>query len=474
MSLEQELRATLRRAAADVGPAHPDAGMREAGMRVLAHRRSRRRSTVLSVGLAVLVIGVGIPGGQALVESSGSDAAAPASTAEATPEPTPPVYVFDGPTRGSLAGDTEFVEAMRQIPWTVPVDARRVVYAGEVTGRRYVLVIGDPNGAPVTPAPPTSGPTAPTGPTDDPSPQAQRLTGGWFAGPAGATPDEMELAKDIPISLDRPESIYNPTTGGFIVIAAPGDLIAVSPRPEVAADATVSRTYVEVETSDGVAETVTQPAPLEYSLTTVQYRVSRPGEGVVLDDVAPSMVDDLNSPVRPQIEIDNVRPPGSAGLGREERARLQNQAGIMLTEFGLPMDEVAFQQQYYGPITSLPSSLPFSVITMTFPSGAVLISASRVADEPECDISGISPARASGEPASLALRCDLVAASSLVILAPSAFFGGYALVDGDAEPVRVELDRQGVAMVAPPKGASSVQVYSADGLVVDEVPILTA
>lgn len=330
----------------------------------------------------------------------------------------------------------------------MPVDARRVVYAGEVTGRRYVLVIGDPSGAPVT--------------------------GGWFAGPAGATPDEMELAKDIPISLDRPESIYNPTTGGFVVIAAPGDLISVSPRPEVAADATVSRTYVDVETSDGVAETVTQAAPLEYSLTTVQYQVSRPGAGVVLDGVAPSMVDDLNSPMRPEIEIDNIRPPGSDGLGREERARLQEQAGSMLVEYGLAMDEVEFQQQYYGPITNLPGSTPRSVITMTFPSGAVLTSASRAAgDEPGCYINGISHAREPAEPASLALRCDLAAASSLIILAPPTFWGGSAFVEGDAGPIRADLDREGVAMLAFPEGATSVQVYSADGFVVDEVPIFT-
>lgn len=88
MSLEQELRDTLRRAAADVGPAHPEASMREVGMRALAHRRSRRRVTVLSAGLAVLVIAVGIPTGMSLVESAGNEAAAPVSTAEATAEPT--------------------------------------------------------------------------------------------------------------------------------------------------------------------------------------------------------------------------------------------------------------------------------------------------------------------------------------------------------------------------------------------------
>jgi len=484
MNLEQELRVSLRQAADELGLAHPVADVGGQGMRALAHSRSRRRVAVLSAGLAVLVIGVGIPTGLSLIEPADNSVAAPPS-----PESIPSADIYGGPTRGSLADDAEFVEAVRQLPWTVdgyplstepPVESRRVVFVGDVPQARWALVIGEatvltqPTGqAPESQAPESS--SEPTS-TSQPAPSGEAVTGlwgTWFVGVAGADPAQMRLVKDFPISPDEPASMFNPTTGTFVVVAAPGDLISVSPRPEVAADGSLSRTYVDVESNDGVATTVTQPASLSYSSTTVQYRVTRPGMGVVMDDVAPSMVDDLNSPARPAIEIDNLRAPGSAGLGRQEQARLQDQAGIMLVDFGLPMDEVAFQQQYYGPITTLPGSVPFSVITMTFPSGAVLTSASRMGDEPECNINGISAAPASGELPSLALRCDLVGASSLVILAPTDYAGGYAVAEGSAGSVRVELDSEGVGMIAFPDGATSVTVFAADGTMVDEVPIFT-
>lgn len=491
MTLEQELRDTLRQAADEVGPAHPAAGVRGEGMRALAHRRNRRRVAVLSAGLAVLVIGVGIPAGLSLVESPDNSVAAPAPS----PAPIPSVDIYGGPTRGSLAGDLEFVEAVRQLSWTVPgygsanappVDARRVVFAGDVTQGRWALVIGEitgpmePTGEP-TAMPPGPTPDSPTdSPTDSSSPTGQHVTAAWFTGIAGATPAQMRLVKDFPISPDLPTSLYNPTTGALLVVAAPGDLIEVSARPEVAADGTVSRSYRDVGGSDGVAVTEVPSGPFSRAMIALQYRVSR--SGVVLQESGPTGVDDMESGERPQIEMDYLRPSSSGALGPAERAFMQDMAGIILAEYGLSPEEVTVQVPYFGPITSLVSaSMSLHVVTATFPSGAVLTQAGDISfgqmHEPQCLIDNLSPA---GEPAaqrSMAMRCDVnvrSAESSLIVIAPADFSGGYAVAEGTAGSVRVELDSQGVGMIAFPEGATNVTIFAADGTVVDEVPILTA
>jgi len=330
MNLEQELRVTLRQAADELGPAHPVAEVGGQGMRALAHSRSRRRVAVLSAGLAVLVIGVGIPTGLSLIEPADNSVAAPPS-----PESIPSADIYGGPTRGSLADDAEFVEAVRQLPWTVdgsplptepPVESRRVVFVGDVPQARWALVIGEATvltqptrQGPESQAPESSSESTPTQateqapesvstestPTSQPAPTGEAVTGllgTWFIGVAGADPAQMRLVKDFPISPDLPASMFNPTTGTFVVVAAPGDLIEVSARPEVAADGTVSRSYLDAGTSDGVAVTTVRPEPFGRAGTAAQYRVSR--SGVVLDEQFPLGIDDSELADGPQIEID--------------------------------------------------------------------------------------------------------------------------------------------------------------------------
>jgi len=283
-------------------------------MRALAHSRSRRRVAVLSAGLAVLVIGVGIPTGLSLIEPADNSVAAPPS-----PESIPSADIYGGPTRGSLADDAEFVEAVRQLPWTVdgsalptepPVESRRVVFVGDVPQARWALVIGEatvltqPTGQAPESQAPESVSTEST-PTSQPAPTGEAVTGllgTWFVGVAGADPAQMRLVKDFPISPDLPASMFNPTTGTFVVVAAPGDLIEVSARPEVAADGTVSRSYLDAGTSDGVAVTTVRPEPFGRAGTATQYRVSR--SGMVLDEQGPLGIDDSELADGPQIEID--------------------------------------------------------------------------------------------------------------------------------------------------------------------------
>lgn len=486
MSLEQELRDTLRQAADQLGPAHPAAQLRGEGMRALARSRSRRRLAMLSAGLAVLFIGVGIPAGISLIEPADSSVAAPPS-----PESIPSADIYGGPTRGSLADDAEFVEAVRQLPWTVdgsplptepPVESRRVVFVGDVPQARWALVIGEatvltqPTGqAPAVSSEPTS--------TSQPAPSGEAVTGlwgTWFVGVAGADPAQMRLVKDFPISPDEPASMFNPTTGTFVVVAAPGDLIEVSARPEVAADGTVSRSFLDAGTSDGVAVTTVAPEPFGRAGTAAQYRVSR--SGVVLDEQGPLGIDDSELADGPQIEIDYLR-PSSDPLNRQESAFVQGMAAGILAEYGLGPEEATVRVPYAGPITSLVTAAArLTVVTVTFPSGAVLTRAQWVGDTSgTVDACGawegnMSP---SGEPAErriLALRCDLniqSEESSLIVLAPAELAETMAVSDDATELFRLELDSEGVGIVAFPDGATSVTIFAADGTMVDEVPIFT-
>ena len=461
-------------------------------MRALAHSRSRRRVAVLSAGLAVLVIGVGIPTGLSLIEPADNSVAAPPS-----PESIPSADIYGGPTRGSLADDAEFVEAVRQLPWTVdgsplptepPVESRRVVFVGDVPQARWALVIGEatvltqPTGQAPESQAPESVSTEST-PTSQPAPTGEAVTGllgTWFVGVAGADPAQMRLVKDFPISPDLPASMFNPTTGTFVVVAAPGDLIEVSARPEVAADGTVSRSYLDAGTSDGVAVTTVRPEPFGRAGTATQYRVSR--SGMVLDEQGPLGIDDSELADGPQIEIDYLR-PSSDPLNPEESAFVQGMAAGILAEYGLGPEEATVQVPYAGPITSLVTAAArLTVVTVTFPSGAVLTRAQWVGDSsPTVDACGawegnMSP---SGEPAErriLALRCDLNIQSeepSLIVLAPAGLAETMAVSDDATELLRLELDSKGVGIVAFPDGATSVTIFAADGTMVDEVPIFT-
>jgi hypothetical protein len=242
----------------------------------------------------------------------------------------------------------------------------------------------------------------------------------------------------------------------------------------------VSRSYLDAGTSDGVAVTTVRPEPFGRAGTAAQYRVSR--SGVVLDEQFPLGIDDSELADGPQIEIDYLR-PSSDPLNPEESAFVQGMAAGILAEYGLGPEEATVQVPYAGPITSLVTAAArLTVVTVTFPSGAVLTRAHWVGDSsPGVGACGawegnMSP---SGEPAErriLALRCDLNIQSeepSLIVLAPVGLAETMAVSDDATELLRLELDSEGVGIVAFPDGATSVTIFAADGTMVDEVPIFT-
>jgi hypothetical protein len=191
---------------------------------VVERRHRARRTTQLRVGAAAVVVAavaVAVPlvrdGEPARSVSAVADAPAGADL--------PGSDVHGVPTRGSLAGDAEFVEGVRQLSWRDPGAAvaapppagSHVVFAGDVPGGRWALVA-----RPLTVPPPL---------LDDDELEQALGTGSvalaWFAGPPGAAPDEMRLhAAPVVSEPGLPTALWDPTTGTLAV---------VSPSPAAAA-----------------------------------------------------------------------------------------------------------------------------------------------------------------------------------------------------------------------------------------------
>ena len=193
--LERRLR-ELRVRGDDLPPAPPDLA------RIVRARHRRQRRTELlrlaAAGVAVALLFIGVP---RLASSLDAQRAATAAPSEEAPRWAGQV-LYEQPTRGSLAGDEEWVAGLAdralvpsdpaevastgQLPDSA-IQERAVAFAGDVPGERVALVVA-------------------------------RLWGGrviqaWFTGPRGAEPDEMTmtLLRDAPSTgplslLDLPDA----------------------------------------------------------------------------------------------------------------------------------------------------------------------------------------------------------------------------------------------------------------------------
>jgi hypothetical protein len=189
---------------------------------VVGRRHRARRRTQLRLGAAataVAAVAVAVP-----LVLDGEPAGSVAAVA-AVPDVQDLPAAGDGPARGSLAGDAAFVEAVRQLSWSdpgaraaPPPPARsQVLFAGDVPGGRWALV-----SRPLTVPPPL---------VDDDELEQELGVGAvalaWFAGPPGASPDELRL-RSAPVVTEPglPAALWDPTSGTLAV---------VSPSPAAAA-----------------------------------------------------------------------------------------------------------------------------------------------------------------------------------------------------------------------------------------------
>ncbi|MCW2579581.1 MAG: hypothetical protein JWR82_1182 [Blastococcus sp.] len=395
-----------------------------------ATRRPVRRNALIGgMCVAVLVAAGSCLDGAASVPDPGPSAGtAPGPRGS----PIASSGLLDRPTRGSLASDIAFVDGVRALPWgdgqqevfpdgrvpggppEPPPDQRTVVFAGDVPGGRWAVVVGPIDFG----AGPGALPGVPGGPD---------LAAAVFTGPRGAAPEQMTIAGGVNlVPANWTPALLDPTTGTLLVVATPGEQVEVSEGPEIAADGSGSRDYRQVETTDGIA--VVRLPTRGHSDWASTLRVVRQGRPQSVQ--FPWPVSEPDSAV-PDISIGFPRGEPSP-TGREAAAWTAEQ---VLAEVGLPSTEVEVVAQWVGP---MPGSGPWevAVVTVTLPSGALVVSAQLRGPDDTGDPSmgssmggicgrAVLPA---GPPASrrvYALPCDVVdvekgepLGSNLVVVAP--------------------------------------------------------
>lgn len=396
---ETELQHRLTRLAERTAPP-PREGLADV---VVARHRGRRRHALATTGLVAAVVALVVAATTLLPGGRSAQPADPAS-----------VVVLGGSTRGSLAGDGDFVEGVRRLPWTSPdvvgggpeasPDTRRVVFAGDVAQRRWALVVGRDPAVPAADG---------------------EVVLAWFSGPPQATAAEMELdsspyAVDSTLPIARADTV----TGALVVIAAPGDTVEVSARPGIAADATVTRAWQPVDAPDGVAVTELPPTYTPHP-TAVRYRVLRDGIEVTRSTPDGSAEQAAMTGSYPVSWLRTARPYSGADFGV--------QAAIMdaVAETGATATSVT---ALWGGEVPGPHGRPARVtlLAVTLPSGAVYLTAPF--DWSDADGNGVLGSCGSGlaaaaavEQLALAVRCDVpdgrdetAPTSGVVVLAPGA------------------------------------------------------
>jgi hypothetical protein len=236
---------------------------------VVEHRHRARRRTQLRLGAVGAVVVAAVAVGGVLVPDGPS--AEPATAVAGAPDVPDLPASSDRPTHGSLAGDADFVEAVRRLSWSdpgagapVPAPAgSQVLFAGDVPGGRWALVA-----RPLTVPPPL---------VDDDELERELGTGSvalaWFAGPRGAAPEELRLHRaPVVTGPGLPVALWDRVTGTLAVVApdpaadarlldATGAFLAELPLADgLAVDAAPEATAtVEVRAADGSVLAAVEP-----------------------------------------------------------------------------------------------------------------------------------------------------------------------------------------------------------------------
>jgi hypothetical protein len=477
VTTEIDLRDRLHRIAEQTAP--PEDPYLATRIAALSRSRRRQRIGLTAVVAGVAAVVVAVPA--VLADPANVPAGGPA--APATAGTTAAVDVFAGPTRGQLAGDAAFIEGVRQLPWTRPhwptavddpsvpgipdpsVETRRVVWAGDVAGARWALVAGENT-------------ARPQGEAADPERQTDlgALSGtavAWFVGPPGATPEQM-VVQDVPRGVDptRPLAYSDADTGAVVVVTAPGDVVEVSERPRIAADATVTRNYIPVDAPDGVAVLALPPTGSGYGLA-LSYRVLRNGVEVVT--------------TRPdgRADLEDVGPPTPTATWLRDRpepsaadSMTTSTMHTVLAASGLRAEEVAFTVLWSGDVPApAPRPARAAVVTALLPSGAVWIGTSLGLAFDDGSVGGTTCGSAL-RPADQATRTvvavcqatDMSADSpglrSLVVVGTAGAVTA-RLLDGAGDVLAEHPLTGGVAVAEAPDDLDAVETLDADGRVLD-------
>ncbi|MBB3674917.1 hypothetical protein [Modestobacter versicolor] len=240
---EERVAERLRELATLAGPP----GGPSTAERAAFHDRTRRRRalgrTVAAVAVVVVASTALLTRPESPAPSLVADTRTPAAVLAARTVPD----AYELPPRGSLAGDEEFLAGVAALDWSETVingqawstdpGSRRVVYAADVPGgHRWAVVLGR---------------------------SGVQWMYAWFRGPAGADPDELELALP-PERIVRGHVLalvdMSAPRGPLVVLGRPGDGAEYSPSLDRMPDGTLARQFAPLPVVDGVPlGTVTTP-----------------------------------------------------------------------------------------------------------------------------------------------------------------------------------------------------------------------
>jgi DNA-directed RNA polymerase specialized sigma24 family protein len=468
--LRQEL---AELAEADLPPPTAAASVADAARREVSTRRRRRWLAGIAAVCAGAVVAVPTLTGRE------PDASPPPAERSREPDVRPPasVDVVDLPTRGSLAGDAAFLDGVLALPWEnehtgdYPVDittspeSRRVLFAGDVPGGRWALVVGCPD--PVDPVDEGIG-----GPSITDEPYMA-----WFAGPAGAGPAEMAMVS-WPYGLypGMAPALLDPRTGALVVVAEPGDAVEVSQGVEIGPDGTGTRVWEPAETDDGVAVVGLAAVDLPWNWS-VSYRVVRNGADIA-SGVPDAPIVDLGA-ATPDL---GIRYPGGTPTERERVAAEQAAVTALATVGVSPHDARVTARLLRSTTDPAPGTI--AVVTAELPGGAVVASVQFSQDVPgggamamDCGLD----VRPAGTPAGervLAAACDVLHPRGgelldglLVVTAPPSVSAIRAYGMADRFVGEHELS-DGVLLAPIEPGTIEVEAVTAAGVQLGRTPVL--
>lgn len=406
-------------------------------------------------------------------------------------------------TRGSLAGDTGFVDGMLRVPWTYQQwvtssggttldpqlqpdvgwtsqttdlaaayapDQRTVVFAGDVPGARWAFVVL-------------------AGELGD--------TGAWFSGPPGAAPEEMTISgTPQTVGPDEPVAhldLANPERP-LVVLTRPGDDVALSERAVLEADATVTRTYAPLPDDDADGVLVTALTSSTQFGDPASVRIDRDGETAWRSSPSEAGVPagiDRDDPRGWGVGIEG-RYPATVDPGYDY---LDAALATALSPFGLSLADLParnaselvqlFQGSARG--TDTISEPLVTVYGVELPSGARVLVGGWTAAVGDTTPEGLQPDQGVSflgvRPADADVATDVVAlempvsdrggtTDTLVVVGPVT--ASLARVfDTDGQVLTEVALQSGTTSMPTPRGASSVQVLRADGSTAGTSPVLT-
>ncbi|MGY1856099.1 hypothetical protein [Modestobacter sp. SYSU DS0290] len=410
------------------------------------HRRRRRhQAAVAGVGLSVALVFGAVPVVGALLPEPGTavDAAAPSRGVSTQ-------SLYDLPTRGPLADDSAWLQAVAALPWRAdeldpdtppPVDSRRVAWAGDVAGVRVAFVLGSADG---------------------------RLSGTWFTGPAGAVPAAMTQATGGQrVVRNQPLGFLDVPAGGssgvLVVVGLPGDTVELVDGTTVTADGEERVDRRPLPGEDGVAAgRISTLRGLAHGVRAV---VSRNGQELdsmsyVSSDRATAIA---RSPVEGLTDPRGVR-------SRVSAETLQQVLGTVVGAYGSGMDGATPVLLAAGPT----GSGELVLAGITFRSGATVLVVGATRLKADGATTG-SASTADPQPAGVPLVDQLLAVP----------LGGDLALSGPRDAAVAEvLDGDGALLTTLPlvagsgvgsagdgPAAASVRFLAADGTVLAEAPV---